>query len=57
MNPVGVDAAVKVINTRCTAAGYIWNPHFTQLADPRNVSTDFKYEPDVIFYASFEVLK
>lgn len=36
VNPVGVDAAVKVLNTRCTAAGYIWNPHFTQLADPRN---------------------
>nr|XP_018907893.1 PREDICTED: uncharacterized protein LOC109037571 [Bemisia tabaci] len=36
VNPVGVDAAVKVLHTRCTAAGYIWNPAFTQLADPLN---------------------
>lgn len=34
VNPVGVDATVKVLNTRCTAAGYIWNPHYTQLANP-----------------------
>ncbi|XP_053619640.1 uncharacterized protein Rsod [Plodia interpunctella] len=36
VNPVGVDAAVKVTNTRCVAAGYRWNPYFTQLADPLN---------------------
>ncbi|XP_073970681.1 superoxide dismutase family protein Rsod isoform X1 [Rhodnius prolixus] len=36
VNPVGVDAAVKILNTRCTAAGYIWNPYYTQLADPLN---------------------
>jgi len=35
---VGVDAAVKVKNTRCVAAGYPWNPYFTQLADPLNVN-------------------
>ncbi|XP_071566892.1 uncharacterized protein Rsod isoform X1 [Temnothorax nylanderi] len=36
VNPVGVDAAVKVKDTRCVAAGYMWNPYFTQLADPLN---------------------
>nr|BBG74654.1 superoxide dismutase 6 [Tribolium castaneum] len=36
VNPVGVDAAVKTQNTRCVAGGYIWNPYFTQLADPLN---------------------
>ncbi|XP_047350470.1 uncharacterized protein LOC124949465 isoform X2 [Vespa velutina] len=36
VNPVGVDAAVKVKDTRCVAGGYIWNPYFTQLADPLN---------------------
>ncbi|KYN36526.1 Superoxide dismutase [Cu-Zn], partial [Trachymyrmex septentrionalis] len=36
VNPVGVDAAVKIKDTRCVAAGYIWNPYFTQLADPLN---------------------
>ncbi|XP_043461697.1 uncharacterized protein LOC122498151 [Leptopilina heterotoma] len=36
VNPVGVDASVKVKDTRCVAAGYIWNPYFTQLADPIN---------------------
>ncbi|XP_020297647.1 uncharacterized protein LOC109862119 isoform X2 [Pseudomyrmex gracilis] len=36
VNPVGVDAAVKVKNTRCVAGGYVWNPYFTQLADPLN---------------------
>ncbi|XP_053977399.1 uncharacterized protein LOC128875655 isoform X1 [Hylaeus volcanicus] len=36
VNPVGVDAAVHVKDTRCVAGGYIWNPHFTQLADPLN---------------------
>jgi len=42
VNPVGVDAAVKVKNTRCVAGGYTWNPFFTQLADPLNVNiTDF----------------
>lgn len=39
VNPVGVDAAVQVTNTRCVAGGYRWNPYFTQLADPLNVST------------------
>ncbi|CAB0029439.1 unnamed protein product [Trichogramma brassicae] len=38
VNPVGVDATVKVRNTRCVAGGYRWNPYFTQLADPLNVS-------------------
>ncbi|XP_076266542.1 superoxide dismutase family protein Rsod [Rhynchophorus ferrugineus] len=36
VNPVGVDAAVKTQNTRCVAGGYVWNPYFTQLADPLN---------------------
>ncbi|XP_011064042.1 PREDICTED: uncharacterized protein LOC105151814, partial [Acromyrmex echinatior] len=36
VNPVGVDAAVKIKDTRCVAAGYTWNPYFTQLADPLN---------------------
>ncbi|CAH0763523.1 unnamed protein product [Diatraea saccharalis] len=36
VNPVGVDAAVQVTNTRCVAGGYRWNPYFTQLADPLN---------------------
>ncbi|CAH0720985.1 unnamed protein product, partial [Brenthis ino] len=36
VNPVGVDAAVSVTNTRCVAGGYRWNPYFTQLADPLN---------------------
>ncbi|KAL0112201.1 hypothetical protein PUN28_011934 [Cardiocondyla obscurior] len=36
VNPVGVDAAIKVKDTRCVAGGYIWNPYFTQLADPLN---------------------
>lgn len=38
VNPVGVDATVKVQDTRCVAAGYRWNPYYTQLADPLNVS-------------------
>ncbi|XP_055586324.1 uncharacterized protein LOC129738996 [Uranotaenia lowii] len=36
VNPVGVDAAVKQVETRCVAAGYVWNPYYTQLADPLN---------------------
>ncbi|XP_017889745.1 uncharacterized protein LOC108630767 [Ceratina calcarata] len=36
VNPVGVDASVKVKDTRCVAGGYMWNPYFTQLADPLN---------------------
>nr|XP_023029851.1 uncharacterized protein LOC111517802 [Leptinotarsa decemlineata] len=36
VNPVGVDATVKTLATRCVAGGYIWNPFFTQLADPLN---------------------
>lgn len=36
VNPVSVDASVKVLNTRCTAGGYVWNPYYTQLADPQN---------------------
>ncbi|XP_050528218.1 uncharacterized protein LOC126898318 [Daktulosphaira vitifoliae] len=36
VNPVGIDATVKDLGTRCTAAGYIWNPYYTQLADPLN---------------------
>ncbi|XP_054261582.1 uncharacterized protein LOC128985759 [Macrosteles quadrilineatus] len=36
VNPVGVDATVQVLHTRCTAAGYMWNPYYTQLADPLN---------------------
>ncbi|KAJ9574059.1 hypothetical protein L9F63_008585 [Diploptera punctata] len=36
VNPVGVDATVKVQNTRCVAGGYQWNPFYTQLADPLN---------------------
>lgn len=37
VNPVGIDATVIDHGTRCTAAGYIWNPYYTQLADPLNV--------------------
>lgn len=37
VNPVGVDAAVKPTVTRCVAGGYVWNPFYTQLADPLNV--------------------
>lgn len=36
VNPVGVDAAVPQVETRCVAAGYVWNPYYTQLADPLN---------------------
>ncbi|CAG9829590.1 unnamed protein product [Diabrotica balteata] len=36
VNPVGVDATVKTLATRCVAGGYVWNPYFTQLADPLN---------------------
>ncbi|XP_019756682.2 uncharacterized protein LOC109535239 [Dendroctonus ponderosae] len=36
VNPVGVDAAVKTQATRCVAGGYVWNPFYTQLADPLN---------------------
>ncbi|XP_043268911.1 uncharacterized protein Rsod isoform X2 [Venturia canescens] len=36
VNPVGVDATVKVKDTRCVAGGYLWNPYYTQLADPLN---------------------
>ncbi|CAH0556110.1 unnamed protein product [Brassicogethes aeneus] len=36
VNPVGVDAAVKTTATRCVAGGYVWNPFYTQLADPLN---------------------
>ncbi|XP_064552755.1 uncharacterized protein Rsod [Drosophila montana] len=37
VNPVGVDAAVKPTITRCVAGGYVWNPFYTQLADPLNL--------------------
>ncbi|XP_030370724.1 uncharacterized protein LOC115621265 [Scaptodrosophila lebanonensis] len=37
VNPVGVDAAVKPTSTRCVAGGYVWNPFYTQLADPLNL--------------------
>lgn len=39
VNPVGVDATVKSA-TRCVAGGYVWNPHYTQLADPLNVRNE-----------------
>lgn len=38
VNPVGVDAVVAPTNVRCVAGGYVWNPFYTQLADPLNVS-------------------
>lgn len=38
MNTVGVDAVVPQTATRCVAGGYVWNPFYTQLADPLNVS-------------------
>lgn len=38
VNPVGVDAVVLQTVTRCVAGGYVWNPYYTQLADPLNVS-------------------
>lgn len=37
MNPVGVDAVVQQTAVRCVAGGYVWNPFYTQLADPLNV--------------------
>ena len=37
MNPVGQDASVTPFNARCVASGYMWNPAFVQLTDPRNV--------------------
>lgn len=37
VNGVGVDATVKQTAVRCVAGGYIWNPFYTQLADPLNV--------------------
>lgn len=37
VNPVGVDATVKTQAHRCGAGGYMWNPYYTQLADPLNV--------------------
>ncbi|CAG9854590.1 unnamed protein product [Phyllotreta striolata] len=36
VNPVGVDATVKSTSARCVAGGYVWNPYYTQLADPLN---------------------
>lgn len=36
VNPVGVDAAVASPAHRCVAAGFVWNPAFVQLTDPRN---------------------
>lgn len=38
---MGVDATVKFTNARCAAGGYVWNPYFTQLADPNNVCNDY----------------
>lgn len=35
---------MKIKNTRCVAAGYIWNPYFTQLADPLNVIKSISIE-------------
>lgn len=37
VNPVGVDAVVQQTAVRCVAGGYVWNPFYTQLADPLNV--------------------
>lgn len=50
VNPVGVDAAVQVKDTRCVAGGYVWNPYFTQLADPLNV-TLIRIMINVIFFS------
>jgi len=53
VNPVGVDATVKVQNTRCVAGGYLWNPYYTQLADPLNVSVTLCIEhlcSDIIYH-------
>lgn len=36
VNPIGVDATVRQTATRCVAGGYVWNPFYTQLADPLN---------------------
>lgn len=55
VNPVGVDAAVASPTHRCVAAGFVWNPAFVQLTDPRNVrrftsSPRFQtFETDFIF--------
>lgn len=37
VNSVGVDALVQQTLHRCVAGGYVWNPYYTQLADPLNV--------------------
>lgn len=50
MNSVGVDAAVKPTITRCVAGGYVWNPYYTQLADPLNVRNIKK-----IYYCKYNV--
>lgn len=44
VNPVGVDATVQTQNTRCVAGGYVWNPYYTQLADPLNVIYYINYD-------------
>jgi hypothetical protein len=36
VNPIGIDATVTSTLTRCVAGGYVWNPFYTQLADPLN---------------------
>ncbi|XP_031640527.1 uncharacterized protein LOC116352238 isoform X2 [Contarinia nasturtii] len=38
VNPIGVDAVVQQTITRCVAGGYVWNPYYTQLADPLNTN-------------------
>lgn len=39
VNPVGQDAAVAPTNVRCVASGFMYNPGFVQLTDPRNVTS------------------
>lgn len=51
VNPIGVDAAVKTTATRCVAGGYVWNPYYTQLADPLNVRFDFLRNSLILFYS------
>lgn len=59
MNPVGVDAVVQQTAVRCVAGGYVWNPYYTQLADPLNVShfTVFKSFHTVGFGLPFVFFK
>lgn len=54
---MGVDAAVQTQATRCVAGGYVWNPYFTQLADPLNVSGSSDHACYGNYYNSYNIQK